>query len=541
MPPTERALAFLRLGFIRKRGWAIGVVVALLYVFPYYPGIRSANELPRIYLTQAMVEHGTFAIDHGVKQWGTTADVSPHAGHQYSNKAPGSSMLAIPAYVVLDAVTQLVADRPPTLGEMFWAFRVWTGAIPTLLFLALFARFLRRFGEGAAARRAQRDTAVTPVEPRLPRAARLAIVGYGLGSMALVYSVLFIAHQLSAVCIGTAWILAVEVVDDGRRARWMLAAGLAAGAAPLVDYQALFAVVPIAIWVAVRFVMARRGLAAVAWATLGAAIPIAILLGYHAVCFGSPWKTGYDASETFAFHHQHGFLGLDQLRWVAFTGSTIAPDNGLVLFCPALLLALPGWWLMVRRGQLGHALVTFSIAFIYLLFISGLNFWRGGWQFGPRYITVMLPFLVPPIVATLDAVDRRRWLRAVPWAMIAIGIAIYGLGVATFPHFPEKFHNPLYEVVLRLLGEGLVAPNLGAALGLPGAWSIVPWFALLIGLWIAAAMPGRDRARWLDLVLALALAAAVIVAYRGFHDGGRPAADAYRNFIRPTVSSQAPR
>lgn len=509
------------LAWLGRHRWAIGVVVAFLYVFPYYPGIHSANELPRVYLTEAMVEHGTFAIDHGVKKYGMTADVSPYAGHQYSNKAPGSSMLAIPAYLALEGVTHVIAGRGPTLGESFWTFRVWTGAIPTLLFLWLLAGFLQRFSARLAPR-------------------RLALVGYGLGSMALVYSVLFIAHQLSAVCVGTAWILAVEVIDDRRPERWMLAAGLAAGAAPLVDYQALFAVVPIAIWVATRLIMQRRGVLAVLWAAVGAAIPIAILLGYHQACFGSPWRTGYDASETFAFHHQHGFLGLDQLRWQAFVGSTIAPDNGLVLFCPMLLLALPGWVLMVRRRMVGHAIVTLSIALIYLLFISGLNFWRGGWQFGPRYITVMLPFLLPPIVTTLDALDQRRWLRAPAWALIAIGVAIYGLGVATFPHFPEKFHNPLYEVVFRLLGDGLVAPNLGGALGLPRAWSVAPWFALLAALWVGAAIAGRERARWIDAALAVGFAAAVIVAYRGFHHGGRAADDAYRNFVRPTVAQQAP-
>ena len=97
------------------------MIVAFVYVFPYFPGIRSANELPRVYLVQAMAADGTFAIDRGVAQWGTTVDVSPHAGHQYSNKAPGSSMLAVPAYYGLTAVTHAVAGRGPTLGEMTWA------------------------------------------------------------------------------------------------------------------------------------------------------------------------------------------------------------------------------------------------------------------------------------------------------------------------------------------------------------------------------------------------------------------------------------
>jgi hypothetical protein len=140
----------------------------------------SANELPRAYLVMAMADEGRLTIDTGVARWGTTADVSPSGGHHYSNKAPGSSMLAVPAYVALRGVTHATAVREPTLGEMMWTFRVWTGVVPTLLFCVLLAGFLRRFTDDAEA----------------PRA---AVAIYAIGSMAVVYSILFISHQLSAV------------------------------------------------------------------------------------------------------------------------------------------------------------------------------------------------------------------------------------------------------------------------------------------------------------------------------------------------------
>src|SRR5262249_59678784 len=108
-----------------------------------------------------------------------------------------------------------------------WLCRVWTGAVPTLLFLWLLWRFLARWAPRAETR-------------------RLVIVAYGLGSLAMTYSVLFIAHQLSAVCIATAWIVAVWVIEDGLDLRWMVAAGAAAGGAMLGGYQAAVAGVPVA-------------------------------------------------------------------------------------------------------------------------------------------------------------------------------------------------------------------------------------------------------------------------------------------------------
>jgi hypothetical protein len=504
-----------------RRWWAIAVAVVMLYAFPHYPSIHSANELPRLYLVMAMADDHTFAIDKGVARWGATADVSPSGGHQYSNKAPGSSMLAVPAYVALEAVTHAVAGRDPTMGEMMWTFRLWTGVIPTLLFLWLLWGFLGRFTPDESARRA-------------------TIAIYGIGSMALTYSVLFISHQLSAVCIGSAWIITTWVVEDGRNPRWMLAAGALAGAAPLVDYQALFAALPIAIWVSIELYERRRGPMPVVWAAIGAVVPIAVLLLYHEACFGSPWKTGYAASQTFAFHHQKGFLGMDKLRWEAFTGSTIAGDNGLVVFCPALLLAIPGWVLMARKRLEAQVAVTLNIALIYLLFISSLNFWRGGWQMGPRYITVMLPFLLPAIAVAIASTTRWPALRGAALGLGGVGVFIYTASIVEFPHFPEKFKNPLYEVTLRLLGDNLAAPNLGMIVGLPGAWSLVPFALVVLAVWGAAVVGPRGpwRPRLVTAAVSLAVTVVVIVAYSGFKGGGHVANEAYNRHVAPAVKSQ---
>jgi hypothetical protein len=490
---------------LRSSGLLLAIAWLYLYSFPYFPKIHSANELPRVYLTWAMVEEGTFAIDTPARRWGATADVSPAHGRMYSNKAPGSSMLAVPAYLALSAVKGTIGGEP-TLAEMMWTFRVVTGVVPTLLFLVLLGRFLRRF---------------TDDDGR-----RLALAGYALGTMAMSYSVLFIAHQLSAVCIATAYIVIVQVVEDGRDPRWLLAAGAAAGAAPLVDYQAAFAGVPLAVYLCWKLLAAPpRRVLGVLYAAAGAAVPIAILLFYHWQAFGSPFKTGYDFSQTFAHFHQQGFLGMTELRWEAFVGSTVAPDNGLFFFSPMLLLAVPGWFVMARRGQRAHVAITLSVAVIYLLFISSINFWRGGWQMGPRYVTAMLPFLMVPVSAALGAASQRWHARGAAVALVIVGMVIYGLSCALFPHFPEKFANPLYELVLRLIGDDLAPYSLGWLLGLRGVLSLVPYLAVLAGVIVYVTCPAR--AYWKSALLGLAGAALILVAYSAAPGGGPAAVRAY--------------
>ncbi len=502
---------------LARYGWWIAIAAAYLYLFPWFPRIQSANELPRVYLTRAMVDDHTFAIDSGVKRWLGTGDMAPHGGHQYSNKSPGSSMLAVPAYAVTRAI---VGD--PSLATSVWVCRVFAGILPALGFLWLLWGYLARFAPDVAVR-------------------RLVIVAYALGSMAMTYAILFYSHQLSAVCIGSAWILAHDVVDRRRGLRAMAVAGALAGCAPLVDYQAAFAGIPVAAWVVVRLWSWPRAeaLRTIAAAAAGAAPPIALLLAYHTACFGGPLTTGYGLSTTYADIHAQGFLGLTYPHAGALAGTTFTVDNGLFALAPWLLIAFPGFVTLWRAGARGIAAIGASVCVMFILFVASLAMWRSGWEVGPRYITVMLPFLLPAIAAQLSAWHARNaralWIAC---GAIAIGVAICALSAATFPYWPAQpsssypFPNPLYSVTFRLLGDGLCAPNVASWLGITGLVGLLPFVAIVGGL-AGVAIVRVAGAR--GLVVAVAIAAAVIGAYGLVPRGGGPADRAYTSIVRPAV------
>ena len=496
--------------WLTRHGWLIAIALIYLYAFPYFPRIQSANELPRVYLVKAIADDGTFEIDAGVRRWGGTADVSPYAGHLYSNKAPGSSLLVVPIYA---AVSWTVG--PPSLGTTMWLCRIVAGVIPAVLFLWLLWGFLARFAVDAAVR-------------------RLVVIAYALGSLAMTYAMLYYSHQLSAVCIASSWIFAVEVASGQRSLRWMAAVGFLAGAAALVDYQAAFAGVPVGIYlIAKLWGRPRRELvAAVAIGAGSAAIPIAILLAYHALCFGSPLRTGYNVTQTFAHFHQQGFLGISKLRGEAFWGSLVRPDNGLFVLSPWLLLGIPGAVLLWRRDR-GTAIVCTAVAVIYILFISSISFWRGGWGVGPRYITAMLPFWLPAVVLAVDRVRARPLVAGAACGTIVSAVVIYTTTAATFPYWPDSLTNPLYEVTFRLLGDGAVAPNVVGALGITGLASVVPLFAgvaVLVG-WALQRVVG-----WRGLAVAGIAGAMIIAAFALVPATGRHADRAYANTVYPAVT-----
>jgi hypothetical protein len=195
------------------------------------------------------------------------------------------------------------------------------------------------------------------------------------------------------------------------------------------------------------------------------------------------------------------------------------------------LLALPGSVALWRRGQPGTALVGAAVATVYVLFISSINFWRGGWEVGPRYITAMLPFLLPAVAAQLQGwASRPVWIGAAA-GLIGAGVAVYVLSSATFPYWPDSLAHPLYDVTLRLLGDNLVAPNLGRALGVSGILGMIPYFAVAFGAFGAAV--GRVAGAR-GLVVTVAVTAAILAGYGWIRHGG-PAAGAVYGSVRADV------
>jgi len=443
------------------------IAVVYLYPFPYFDALRSANEVPRILLTREIVEHGTFRLDAAAGDLGSTFDVATTPdGHQYSNKAPGPSFLAIPAYLAL----RVVVGRP-TLRQMTWAFRVTCATLPMLLFLWWFRRELPRFADDERARRA-------------------AFLAFALGSMALPYGLLFYSHAPAMACAGGAFLAALS-------ARPLLA-GLLAGAAVVFDYQSVLAAAVVGVYVGWR---RPRDLVRFA---LGGAAPAALLLYYHWAAFGSPLRTGYAFAVDPA--QKRGFLGVVGPNWKALGQALVAPDNGLLYLAPWTLLAIPG---VVAGRRRAETWVCVAVAVLYVLFIGSTvpEFGRGGWSVGPRYIAAAVPFLAWLAARGLDALEPRPVARAAGHALILVGVFVHVVAATTYPHWPITLHNPLFSLSLRALGEGLAPHSLGTLVGLRGIASLLPLYVLVAA--IAAALLGIRR----STLAAALLAAAILFGY----------------------------
>lgn len=476
-------------GWVRRHVAWLLVTLAYVVVFPYFPRLNNPNENVRVWATRAVVAHGTFAIDQVEREWGEVSDRAAHAGHRYSGKAPGTSLLGVPVLAAQTALWRAAGQGPPSKTATIWALRVLTVAVPLSLFLLAFGRAVER-------------------ETGSPWARDLLTVGLGLGTLLYPYGLLFVGHAQSAAAAFGGFLCVREAGRRERPARWLATGGLLAGAAVVFEYQALLAAVVVAVFAVVA--QRRRALAFVA----GAAIPALALGAYHTALFGSPWRTplAYVDDPIFRMYHEQGFLGFSRLRPGVLASALFSADYGLFVFSPLLAAGLGSACAALRWGPRREAAVVVAVTGAMLLFLCGMSNWRGGWcAGGPRYVAAVAPFLTWGVALAWRRFWGARRAAGVALAGLALAsVALCGIAGATFPHYPVQFDNPVFDVSLRLLGEGYAPRGLGTALGLPGALALAPW--VLVAAGASALALGVRRRRAADVLASVAVASALVGA-----------------------------
>ena len=375
------------------------MLVAAVALLPVYR--LGDQDVSRFCLTQALVR-GHLSNDACLAP---SFDKARYGGHLYSDKAPGLSLLAVPA---------AEAVRLPPLQEVegpnarLWGVRVLTSGLAFVL-----AAFLvGRVAEGLA-----------------PGRGDAALVAFALGTIVAPLAAVGFSHVTAAALGFAAFLLAWR-----RRA---LTAGLVAGAALLVEYQTAAIVAAVALYVALRGV---RGLAAY---VAGLAPGIGLLLAYDALAFGSPWHLSY---RYVAIPQQRlGFFGIGlphaHSTWEVFAGS-----SGLLLVSPVLVAAAYGL-VLLRRTRPVEALLCGAVAIFFLLLACSYYVPYGGTKLGPRFVVPALPFLA---VGLGPALARRP--RVVGALAVLSVLPVLGLTLVWAPNPP--IHDTIWGELGRVVTQG---------------------------------------------------------------------------------------
>ena len=433
--------------------------IALLVSYAYFYQAGGWNQNARFALVRAILERHTLQID---AYQAHTGDKALWQGHYYSDKAPGTSLLALGPVEVARGISRLAHVDPEGYAGIAWTSyvaAVVTSGLFTVVAALLVMRLTLQWGFSRGA-------------------ALFAATAYGIASPAWCYATLFMEHGLTAGCLMLAYAAAVDLdrsaaptlqvsrsaepdKPDPRMRRYAWTLGGWAGLTVLSELQAA---VPASFIVMLALAAARdRGVRDAAATTLrivaGGLLAGSVLLVYNVLAFGSPLHIGYAVADSPLGQLHTGFFGITHPAWWRLREILIGSYRGLLPLSPLIAVTPIGLVMLARTpARRRSAFVAAAVAAFYLLFNASYYYWEGGWAYAPRQMMPALPFLAIGLAPLWDA--WKRWGRVVLSAGWLWGVALTLIAVSTTPQPPAPdLQAPVRELLWPAFKDGDLSLN----------------------------------------------------------------------------------
>ncbi len=397
----------------------------------------NPNHATRMYAAISLVEDHDAMIDDYAD---ATIDKAKFGGHFYLDKAPGMTLMALPAVVVADAETgQHATGLSKTIYDPAFAqfmrsrTRLAVASGPAVL-TALAAVLLYDLALGLTANRG---------------AALFASLGYALGTPIWGWSTTLFGHApVAALYVIAVW--AVWRGTSGPAARPGLGAlaGFALGWSVVIEHQAVIAGSAIGAWALWRLRDRDDRWKLIRSAVAAGCVALLILAGYNMIAFGTPFRVGYQGVVGFE-GMDRGLFGLGAPDLSILRKIVVGPQRGMIWVAPVLVLAPFGLVLLATHRQT-RSLATMAVAVVLaaLLVNAAYVYWDGGNSTGPRHAMPLVGVLsigLAPVWAHFRATFA-RWVMA---ALLLVSIVINGTIAAAEVLASPEYYFPLWTGVLK--------------------------------------------------------------------------------------------
>lgn len=396
-----------------RRGRVAGLVFGLVWLSCVWFGSWewNPNGAVRLFAAIGIVEQGDPAIDRFA---GMTIDKASFGGRHYSDKAPGVTLMALPAVAM--------AERASGRGSRDLSISMYDAASSEFMRL----RTRLAVATGAALFTALAAAMLVSIGAQLGGglgAGAFAALGFALGTPIWGWSTTLFGHApvaaLFVVAIWAVWRGTGEARPSPGHAA---IAGAALGWAVVVEHSAVLTGAPIGLWALwrLRRFAARDAGIALAAAAVPAFAAATVLGGYNWLAFGDPFTLGYQGVVGFDGMNE-GIFGLTYpkpgVAWEVTGGSR----RGLVWVAPVALAAVVGLGRLAwRRDTRALGVTAIAGSLVALAYNAAYFYWDGGNSTGPRHLVPALAYLALGLAA---AWGRARW-RGALLALLALSVGI---------------------------------------------------------------------------------------------------------------------
>jgi hypothetical protein len=389
------------------------------------PPFESSHERATFAETITLVETGKFNLSLGLANFGAP-DVGLYQNKFYSLFPPGISISLIPFYLIGQKIgfSQLMAYA----------------TIPLYALLSLILLY-----------KISRD--VFKLSPSI--SFFLSLV-FGFASFAWAYSITIYQHIPTAFLILVAFYFGWKLKNKNSHRFYILWGAIswaAIGISIFFDYPNAFLMVPVVFYILSGLIKFEKVKEKVRL-NINLAIPLTAIffvlaIGLHFVfshgVYGNwvqttntvhRYDTNFKDVLTSSQQTNVSNVFLEERFFQGIYLLSIAPEKGLFIFAPILVLSIFGLWSVVRK-QTTEKWLLVALPLMNLVVYASFGDPWGGWAFGPRYLIPSVPFLV--ILIGLWMQENRIVLKkAIAYILFSISGAIAIGGALTTNLVPPK-------------------------------------------------------------------------------------------------------
>lgn len=256
------------------------------------------------------------------------------------------------------------------------------------------------------------------------RTAVAVAILFGIGTIVWAYSQTFFYEPLVLLftLLAGLW-LEVWRQRGYRRFWWLVGAVAALGLTVLNKNTAIFAL-PALLVIAlpdIPYIRQNRWFKRL----LAAGLAFMVVFPIGLVLMGTPFDLlirGATGVLTRFFHHVT-FTQIATHSYLFSVGGSVWGTS------PVVLLAIPGLWMLLKRGHQRYVWVVLLMAFVYVIAypLASLQHWFGGLSWPPRFLIPVIPFLMLgtlPIIARITQ-KPRSWRLLIPAGLLLL----YGIWI----------------------------------------------------------------------------------------------------------------
>jgi len=366
----------------------IKLFIVFLFLSSFFIRWTTWNEESHFALIRSIVEEQKFEID---SFYTYTGDRIYYKNHYFSDKAPGLGLLSTNIYFIWKFFCKNTSSTSPLryynhgyefnyfekldlcTGFSMFLLTLLTSTIFSSLTVVLVYKFLQKFSF---------------LEKNHQK---LITFIYGFGTLIFPYSQVFLSHATATFFIFLSFYLSFSYSSSQKIS---FLSGLFAGFSILIDYLTSIIFIGILLFISVkRWKMLPFFL-------LGSLIGTLPLIFYNYSVFSTPFTLSFIyPSEVHLLHPINKYsIKLFKLNENIITVDPIVairilffPERGLFFYYPITFLSFIGIVELIKT----HKLESILILIIFILYILNPFYqWWGGFSFGPRYMTPLMPFLM---------------------------------------------------------------------------------------------------------------------------------------------------